>query len=713
MADSNAASAPAAPATTAVDPAVASATSPSKLTIPQFASEIRKRKPGYDGLADDVLVREVLARRPDYTQYIQTAEPRPRLKNNREPSFDQRTQKFFENHPKIREAALGAASGLGIPESLHPVADMAKGFVHTVADAPQTTDEQALVSHDPNARILLPAYRMVKGIIQQTYGYGQEAFDSIDWGKMKFKPGDEGAPKTAHALAGLATEIVSMIAGGKKVPEAGEAAVHAGGTAAKVVTEGPTVTAQRMAGTGPRLATKVAEGVVEESDKAAAGAAKAKTEFTDKLSEHRAGKVEASRIETQHEGLKRAQAAAAEKAIENAKSTHKAVRSALDQRWNGLREKVGVDAPVEAPPLYSAVESGRAMLAGVPADLKIFNDIVKEVTEKGEKVENERGELQGVPKQSIPFDDARTQYSVIGEKAYAADGIVRKALFQLYDAYDKALNVTANKAGAGADYTALKRDWKSYMQDWHDMSGQATGGSPLARLYRANPTDVDVAKGIASGKFGNRLLQTMGKYRKFGADPELAQSMRKYVAVEKALPNKVKVPPKPEYTSPGPVRPPNLEDIIQKTKEAKIEQAKEAKDKSLTLSNRDAVLGGLSAAGVFGLHNISWALPYMVARVGEAVLVSSEMGQRWLSRITPQDIAAINEVLAKAPDKRVPVQNAITQGLVEKARKGEKLPPLNTFSGLLSRAQMGAILKVAAPPAVPAGQQQQPPQQVQ
>jgi hypothetical protein len=94
-------------------------------------------------------------------------------------------------------------------------------------------------------------------------------------------------------------------------------------------------------------------------------------------------------------------------------------------------------------------------------------------------------------------------------------------------------------------------------------------------------------------------------------------------------------------------------------------------------------------------------------------LVSSEIGQRWLSKITPQDMARINEVLAKTPEERGPVSQAVANGLIEKAKKGEKLPPLNMFQSLLNKAQMGAILRVVAPPVQGQSQPAQAATQVQ
>lgn len=598
-------------------------------------------------------------------------------------------------------------------------------------------------------------------------------------------------------IGGAASQAAGTVAGGELLARVPKAVKKVG----EIVTARPTVTAQRMAGTGPQLARKTAETAIQEhatltekhaaeAEKISSGNAAADADFktdvarlnedfdkriadakekhaadvgarersvaeleaqhADKVAEARAKWVEKAyeakqvikeqaKVAGRKEALQSAQKSYSQMIIDNVKRTHEVVRGKLNERWGQLREAVGVDYPVKAPNIYDAVERSRAMLAGVPADLKIFNDLVKEITEKGEQVETEAGELKNVPKESIPFDDARTQFSAVGEKAYAAEGNLRRALFNVYDAYDQALSSTAAEAGQGKTYAGLKNDWKTYMQDWHDTSSTAKGGSPLAQLKRA--VDKPVAAAHVLGKFGDRLFATFARYKGDGAVPDLMAKLRRMSREEKSLP-KIKAPaavppravlpaepktptavapvepklaeieaerakkigrktadrpePKPIPAAPG--KAPTFDDIVQMTKEAKQEQAKVAKEKSLTPSGHDAVLALISGVGVVGLHSIAYAVPYTVARLGEMALVSSEFGQRWLSKVTPADIKAINEVLAKTPEKTASVQKAVENGLVEKAKRGEKLPPLSTFDGLLTKAQIGAILRVAVPP---------------
>jgi hypothetical protein len=684
---------------------------------------------------------------------------------------------------------------------------------------------------------MLPVYRVAKGIIQQTYGYGQEAFDAIDWkqfwdnakggegfGNKSALKTDEsgrqvGGEHLVHAAAGFATMLLTALKGGKKVPEAGEAVARAGEKVARIP-DTLTVTAQRAAGTGPKLAGEVATKAVEDvtkhnatemehhsaaTDKHAGAVDKiteanaaadsdystkverinqdfdqkieaAKQKFADNVAEREkkvaelrgqhAEKVAAARAdwvrkayESKQAGQQAAKVAARREALEhgqkaytklvdeNVKSTHKAVRGDLDSRWNAIRDKIGTDTPVQAPPLYQAVESARGMLAGVPADLKIFNDIVKEITEKGENVETESGELQKVAKPSIPFDDARTQYSAIGEKAYGAEGNLRRALFTLYEAYDKALTSTAESAGAGKEYGALKSDWKNYMQDWHDMRGQATGGSPLARLLKA--VDDPVVAGQVLGKFGDRLMQTYAKYNKYGASPTLMSKLRDLNAVNKALPKSVRVPNMPERLSPPPEpklpekppveqlhrdvipiedarhqklertaqdrpepkplpippQPPTLDGMIAELKKAKLEKAKEFGAGQAHLRTYDLVA---AMELLSKLPNITYPIMYVGARIGWGIMANTELMKAWLSKVTPKDVKILTETLDKMPEERAAASQAVADGLIEKAKKGEKLPPLSTFQWLLNRAQMGAILRVVAPPTQ--GQSQSPTQ---
>ena len=651
------------------------------LSIPDFATKIRKRDARLtpDLVDDATLVRKVLERKPELAKYVQSSVPRKSLKRDRTPSVDQQTQKFFENHPVVRESALGAFSGLGIPETQHPVWDMLKGVKDTVTNPPTMPDEKAFAAAGGGP--MLPVYRMAKGLVQQTYGFGQEAFDSVDWQSAlknkklpEFKEGSGGGPQFAHGLAGMATMIASVLTGGKKVPEAGEAVVRAGEKVAKVP-ESVTVTAQRSAETGPALAKKVASKTIEERAAAIDQDVKARQAWVQKAHESKNMAREQAKVAARKEALEHAQKSYADLIKDNVKQAHDTVRGILNDRWSKLREAVGVDRGVQAPGIYQSIEQSRGMLAGVPADLKIFNDLIKEITEKGEQVETEAGDLQRVPKESIPFDDARTQFSAVGEKAYTAEGNLRRALFNVYEAYDQALSKTATEAGQGKVYAGLKADWKSYMQDWHDMRSMATGGSPLARVYRA--VDRPVVAANVLGKFSDRLVATLARYKKYGAEPNLMAKFRNLAQEEKSLP-KVKVPAMPERITEAPPHPVTVDQLVEDLKKAKVEGAEKTAESMKKVSSHEGTLGLIGAYGVGGsLLGLSgahmwYAIPYTIVKAGKMFFAHSDAARSWLSKVTPQDIAAIKEVMAKAPEHAVDIQQGIADGLVEKAKRGRK-----------------------------------------
>jgi hypothetical protein len=762
--------------------------SPALLTIPQFASGIKRRIPELQSIPDAIVARRALESHPELIHSIRTFEPRGKLKKQTAP----------EGSPS--ETEIRTILGNRRFEDL-PLAEKA----HVLSLGFQAYAQREQYKAADSANWMARASHWVKSLLGETGGVAIGAEGGLADKKNAaitatgiVDPAIPAVVFGTQAAAALPRQIrqarahptpenvqapllgASMVAGGAA------GALEGAQRAAPKVKEAATVTAQRAIGAGPRLAEQTAKSMVEDVSKHnvsetekfasrdadyqtkitrinedfdekiakarqehgdnvaardrkaaelqgqhAEKVAQARAEWVRKAYESRQAGREAAASAARREALEHGQQAYTKLVDDNVKSTHTAVRGSLDERWNSLREKVGVDTPVQAPPLYTAVESARAMLAGVPADLKIFNDIVKEITEKGGKVETESGELRSVPKESIPFDDARTQYSAIGEKAYSAEGNLRRALFTLYDAYDKSLNATAESAGAGKEYTALKSDWKQYMQDWHDMRSQATGGSPLARLYRADPLDTKVISGQVLSKFSNRLIETFARYNKYGAAPALMAKLRNYNALASALP-RVKVPNAPSRlvppappAEPAPIAPvepqlseiesarakklsrtelpappdikpnPTVDDVVAKLREAKIEKAKEAREKSLTWTKYDTVLGGISLLGPIIGHNIGYAIPYTVARFGEMALVNSEFGQNWLSRVTPQDIKVINEVLDKAPEERAPVTQAVTDGLAQRVRHGDRIPPLSTFQTVLSKEQIGKVMRAA------------------
>src|SRR5208282_4824786 len=99
------------------------------------------------------------------------------------------------------------------------------------------------------------------------------------------------------------TVIATILSGGKKVPEAAEATARAGEKVAGIVKEGPTTAAQRMAGTGPKLAKEVAESAVEEHATTSAKAVETSKAWAEKVAAAKKSISEAATVEGKREAL--------------------------------------------------------------------------------------------------------------------------------------------------------------------------------------------------------------------------------------------------------------------------------------------------------------------------------------------------------------------------------------------------------------------------
>ena len=249
----------------------------------------------------------------------------------------------------------------------------------------------------------------------------------------------------------------------------------------------------------------------------------------------------------------------AETVQNDVRSTHKAVRGALNERWEDVRSKTaGVQVPTK--PILDAIDQSRQMLAGVPADLRIFNQIVDyardahlnqvaeaapEAVAQGnlaalEKWVGERPAKVEGPADSIPFNDARVQRTALGEQWSNADGVLRRALKNVYDSYDNPLKVGAEGAGIGPEYGQLNKDWSQYIQDWQ-------GKGPLAKVLKApHPNYVTP---IVLGRGGELLGQQYGRY----ADPSSISQLQKITKQAKVPPSPRMVPvPLAEVPKPKP-----------------------------------------------------------------------------------------------------------------------------------------------------------------
>jgi hypothetical protein len=242
--------------------------------------------------------------------------------------------------------------------------------------------------------------------------------------------------------------------------------------------------------------------------------------------------------------LARQQSTAAQGIMQGTQQLHEQVRGGLNQRWDQLRERMqGTEVPTQ--PITSAIERSQQMLAGVPDDLKIFKEITHAI-ESG-SVEETAGrvtEAGMAPAEAggLPFDAARVQASALGEKWASASGNLRRALRNVYDAYNQQLQGVADVAGTGREYQALREDWHQYVDDWQ-------GKGPLAKVRNAPHPDYIIT--TATRTPSALLQQQLQRYRGGGAIAEQIANMREAARQAKVPPLKPVEPPEPAVAKPG------------------------------------------------------------------------------------------------------------------------------------------------------------------
>lgn len=428
---------------------------------------------------------------------------------------------------------------------------------------------------------------------------------------------------------------------------------------------------------------------------------------------------------------------------ENIDRTYKRARQDYDSRWNDQREKMGgPDEPVPNQPRFDAIEKARAELAGVPQDLTIFNQIIKEITEKDAVIDSEaaglleakpEGGTQPVVKPTTKLSDYQRQNTALGEKAFGQTGNVGRVLRDVYEASSKELENLAKNKGVGKEYADLKKYTARFLQDWYAKT------SPLSRIRGLSWIDRETRGKVAAnalGIDGDMLRSMMGRYKDFGANPDLVTEFRDVDQQLKALPKKKApvVTTGPELPGTEPVKKPSIEsrvaeveaerkkaleavkkpepvalppdveafvkkplptpdEIVADLQEAKRKRARRASQSEAKFNRHDLTMLAVAAAGTAVGGHLFYATLYLPMRYGWTKFFRSDLGMRTMTKITPTDISSIKTILDKVPEEKPEAQSAMTQAIVDNVKRGGSVPPPASLGGLLRPDQIGQIVK--------------------
>jgi hypothetical protein len=197
--------------------------------------------------------------------------------------------------------------------------------------------------------------------------------------------------------------------------------------------------------------------------------------------------------------------------------THNVVRANLDKRWDAIRQAfapVAGQPPILANPnaIAAGVRSTSAKVSG--ANTELFQRVVQDAFGESNPANMEWKDIQGV-------------YTKLGSRLAKGGlpGDVWRSAKALQDTLGTEMETMANVRGVKADLQSVKADWSQYMEDFQNTrKAVAKGGSPLAHSLQS--PDPGTAVKPFEGDAGDRATQTLSRYKKYGARPELAKKYR-------------------------------------------------------------------------------------------------------------------------------------------------------------------------------------------
>lgn len=502
-----------------------------KLTIAQFAEVIRHQSPELAGVPDDVLVREVLQRRPDMLSFLETSEPRRplgslyertglRIKSNLDPfklgDYIGELGEAINRPPYPHGGGLEAigkelSSTYSKPENI--LGDLISGYILNTAEGGPTPIKDA-----------------VKDVIART---------------LHKATGSGTEPVLSKGLRREET-IASRFAKFEKSKPAIEK------TNEKIWQEHQAAEAEAYRKYNEAMAEYTASSQ-EDKIAHAKNVANLRRDWVDKAARSKAAEREFNQVEGRKSTMTRGQQEYGDRLLENIKRTYQTVEDRLKSRWNKLQN---TQIPGKLSILKDEEGNAKAIATGMktaedkflhnsPGSIRQFRDLGG-LIEEGEK--------------NPTWDQLRTHYSALGDAIYGRSipPNVRRALEYVRNSViGPQLEAMAEKAGKGDEYRSLLADHSQFESDWKNMSSiTRAGGSPLA-LARMAPNAATLIPQV-TGKTGDILIHQLSRYSDAGASPSTAAAIRKLhsdignlpkISVPK-FPEPLNVPKEPELSEP-------------------------------------------------------------------------------------------------------------------------------------------------------------------
>lgn len=378
------------------------------------------------------------------------------------------------------------------------------------------------------------------------------------------------------------------------------------------------------------------------------------------------------------------------------KALEKQVRGSASAKYQAVDAATHGDS-VPASDLAQAVRHAETdIIKGSTEEIKQFREIVRRgeaqpiqtsmgVAKPGSMLYeslNKQGLLD--PTERLKFRDLQGYYTEIGLRMQAdLPGDVYRALKYVREQIGQQMLAMADKNGVGDQLKEAQAAWRDYENTFHDMRSVAQGGSPVARILRAE--DPGYASAPLLGKASERAIGQIDKY-----DPELAILARhihdNHQAMQ-SLPSKLttKEPPrKPtlkEMPAPPNAKVPRILDMPRRPElkpppeypNVLSKVAEKRADRILGVSRNLRSVSGWDIASITGgmyqiaRGDVPSAFGITVLRHGAGALLDHPKVVEWLSAPTREDFKQLD----KLPESdREQVKSAVRSFYAKRAAEG-------------------------------------------
>lgn len=411
-----------------------------------------------------------------------------------------------------------------------------------------------------------------------------------------------------------------------------------------------------------------------------------------------AQKAEQARQTTQAQARRTYQEQGA-RLVNRVQDVAKNAKAKIDALYDDLRQKTS-GATAEPEDVGKAVQNAENKIKGSSENLKIFRDILSKNpdTTAPESIEYQGAQIpkghalydvllemgkEGSEKTPISFGDLQGYYSELGDKLASGNlpGDVYQALKSLQGDIGGMMDKIAAEKGVGSQLKTARNLYRDYMQTFRENTGPSGSGSPIAKSLLAKDPSFAL-KPLEAEETAARVRNDLARFDQgqdvAGGAPKLFDNFRQAARRfnESSKPVKVPSQPKPPAEMPTQFTPESLAG----QKVANIAEAAEKIRKSKSwvvnsLAAYDMIRSGLQGNwGHVGLDIMVRAL-YSAGKQGIAMALDDPRVVQKLSKLTPEDIAAINKL---PPEQRTAFAHSIVPIAEEAAKRGIRINPMLT-----------------------------------